>query len=161
MPQKDYGQSDPSLLNKIPHLSNTELKTLAENADRYEAHWLAEAIADEQIARGGAGNMTALSVREVLIRNAKSDQVTTYKKVAAEFGVKWGLTAFVTLKKVLGDVVDLDHSEGTPFLSSLVMSEKDNVCGKGFFTKAKSLGRTVNDENAFMKEEQQKVFDHW
>ena len=73
MPNTDYSKPDPELIERVCSASDDELSRYLENAKRKlpDTRWLVDAIAQEQIKRGGLQNLTAESVRQIILEHAR------------------------------------------------------------------------------------------
>lgn len=63
-------------------------------------------------------------------------------------------------------IIELENSEGRPLLSVIVIDEKENMPGSGFFKKALKMGRYNGGESdeqyrAFYEEERKNVYNYW
>ncbi len=77
---------------------------------------------------------------------------------------KWTKVRYVMPKHLWG-LVEYAHRKGWPMLSAIVVNKSNTMTGKmkpntlkGFIRAAQTLGLSVLDEEAFLKEQQQKVF---
>lgn len=66
----------------------------------------------------------------------------------------------------LGSLVEFAHRNGWPLLSAIVVNQSNLKTGeleesslKGFVTAARLLGIPVGDERAFLREQQERVFE--
>ncbi len=150
------------ILDKLPSSTDQDLKNYAENARRQlpVAQWLLDAIATEQLSRGGTKNITPDSLAEVLIRCAKKKKTIGYAELAQEFGLKWPEPRYVMMPAV-GAMSDKEEDAGRPMLSALIVQKSSGCCGAGFFKLAKQYGRIFIEEEKFEQEERQRVFVHW
>lgn len=157
----DYSRPDPAIIERVRNCSDDELSRYLENARKKlpAAQWLVEEIAREQLQRGGLSNMTVHSVREIILGFARQGRTCTYKMIADALNVTWE-QAHWRLPNLLGDVLTMEHSAGRPLLSAIVVNQ-NGTCGDGFFVMARRLGAPIIDEDAYLQQEQQRVFEHW
>ena len=161
MPKADYSKPDPELVKRVCSASDDELSRYLENAKRKlpDTRWLVDAIAQEQIKRGGLQNLTAESVRQVILKHARPGRLCTYKMIAEALGVSWE-QAHWRLPSILGQVSEMEDCVGRPLLTAIVTSQK-GICGDGFFQMARRNGHKFSDKAEFQRQEQQGVFDYW
>jgi hypothetical protein len=161
MPKTDYSKPDPELIERVRSAPDEQLSIYLENAKRKlpATQWLVDAIADEQVSRGGLRNLTADSIRQVILTYARSGRTCSYKTIANELGVSWE-QAHWRLPGLLGDVSRMEHDKARPFLTAIVVSQKGD-CGGGFFEMARKSGASFIDETQYQDEEQQRVFEYW
>ena len=157
----DYSKPNPELIRKMQSSTDDELFRYLENAKRKlpDTRWFVDAIVEEQVKRGGLRNLNAESVRKVILEHAKRGQTCTYKTVADGLAVSWE-QAHWRLPSVLGEVSEMEHDRGHPFLTAIVVSQKGD-CGGGFFEMARKAGASFTDDAKFQDEEQQRVFEFW
>ena len=65
------------------------------------------------------------------------------------------------LSKLLEAVSRSEHEHGWPMLSILVVSQKDERPGVGFYGLARDLGWRVDDEEQFFANEHRRVTEYW
>lgn len=157
----DYSKPNPILLNQVKSASDAELSRYLVNAKAKLPHaqWFVDAIVTEQVSRGGFQNMTADSVREIILKYARMGKTCTYKTISDELGIEWS-QAHRRLPPILGQVSEMEHDYKRPLLTAIVVSQKGN-CGDGFFEMAKRAGVNFVDRDKFQEEEQRRVFDYW
>ena len=157
----DYSKPNPNLLEKVKSASDAELARFLVNAKAKLPHaqWFVDAIVTEQVSRGGFRNMTADSVREIILRYARQEKTCTYKTIADELGIEWA-QAHRRLPPILGQVSEMEHDYKRPLLTAIVVSQKGD-CGNGFFEMAKRAGVDFVDRERFQEKEQRRVFDYW
>jgi hypothetical protein len=161
MPDKDYSEPDPELIERVRSATDEELSRYLENANRKlpDTRWLVDVIAQEQIKRGGLHNLTAASVRQVILKHAREGRTCTYKMIAEALRVSWS-QAHWRLPAILGQVSEMEDGVGRPLLTVIVTSQK-GVCGDGFFQMARRNGHKFGDQAEFQQQEQQRVFGYW
>jgi hypothetical protein len=157
----DYANPDPTLLEKLKSVSDADLAMFLENAKAKlpDARWFVDAIVTEQVNRGGFRNMTADSVREIILRYARRGECCTYKNISDELGIGWS-QAHRRMPPILGQVSEMEHDCDRPLLTAIVVSQKGK-CGGGFLEMAKRAGANFTNRERFQAEEQSKVFEYW
>ena len=157
----DYATPNPALLDKVKGASDAELTRFLENANAKlpETQWFVDAIVAEQLERGGIRNMNANSVREIILRYARRQEICTYKGIADELGLEWS-QAHRRMPMILGQVSEIEHDSGRPLLTAIVVSQSGK-CGNGFFEMARRVGAKITDNQIYQEEEQCRVFDYW
>jgi hypothetical protein len=149
-----------------PELTIAELENLIANHRRKgatDAPLYLDAC-QELEARKGKGLDFDKSLR--IIRQAASEgRFLSYKELADESGAEWGQVHYA-IGGHLWNLVEYAHRNGWPLLSAIVVNKPNVATGamepetlKGFIAAAHDLGIPVADENRFLKEQQQKVFD--
>jgi len=99
------------------------------------------------------------TLREYLIKIAKTGKPVNYGKFAADNGFNWFDDQFI-LKEALATIIDYDHANNLPLLSSLVIRLDDEI-GNGFWRKLNQLKIPVTGKLEFLAAEWNKVFDHY
>ena len=150
------------ILDRLPKASDQDLKNYSVNArkDLPDTQWLLDAVAAEQLRRGGIKNITPDSLREILIRCAKRGETIGYAELAKEFGLTWPEPRYAMMR-IVDQVCRREEDAGHPMLSALIVQKGTGRCGEGFAKLAQMFGRTVIDPEAFEAEERQRVFDYW
>lgn len=102
---------------------------------------------------------------EVILAAAKQRRFVTYGEVAAASGVEWN-KARRPIPQHLDQLVKIAHERGWPFLSAIVVNKENAETGEltgdslgGFLAAVSKLGIPVSDPQAFLKEQQQAVFE--
>ena len=109
-----------------------------------------------------------LEVRSVLINRivTLAEPDVTYgelsKQVAQDLlrNTKGGFDQ-LKARWLLGDISSVEHEQGRPMLTVLVVSEKNRTPGNGFFGLARKLERLFEDEEQFLRDERKRVIDYW
>ncbi|GLQ39767.1 hypothetical protein GCM10007908_33870 [Rhizobium albus] len=127
-----------------------------------DAYYL-DALA-EMARRKGAGLDFEKSFRAVL-KAAQERRFLSYKQLADESGVEWSRVRYAA-NQHLGDLIEYAHRKGWPLLSAIIVNQQNLKDGrmepstlKGFCEAARSLGYAIADEEAFLKDQQQRVFE--
>lgn len=119
---------------------------------------------EEQARRKGMGLDFEKSLNA--IRQAVAEErYLSYGELAELSGCDWGKVHYAMFSHLF-DLVEYAHRRGWPMLSAIIV-EKPNVQSgkmspktlKGFISAARWLGIPVTDEKAFLREQQQKVFE--
>jgi len=112
--------------------------------------------------------MNEKSIKEFLINGIRcgdESYTVSYKSLAAHFGFSWDRATKAALEVMLGSLSTMEFNEGRPLISSVVVSERYGVAGKGFNRLAVELGKQSNrgkDEDiSFSLTESQKTRDYW
>lgn len=157
----DFSKPNPDLIRKMRESSDDELFRYLENAKGKlpDAQWFVDAIVNEQVERGGLRNLNANSIREVILKFARQGKTCSYKMIADELGVSWE-QAHWRLPGILGEVSEMEHAQGRPLLTAIVVSQ-EGKCGSGFFEMARRNGAVITGEARFQDEGQQRVFAYW
>lgn len=104
------------------------------------------------------------TIYEEIIKVAKNRSYTYYGEVAPLIGLdirtNWG-------RKRIGAILDginrIEHDDGCPLLSAVVIRKSANIPGAGFFRLTKKLGlQSPNEDNLmFWINELRRVHDYW
>ena len=96
---------------------------------------------------------------------ARKSQFISYGDLARANGAKWDEVRF-KMNQHLGDLMELAAERDWPLLSSIVVSQGkvdtgtlDGAAQKGFVGAARDLGFDIPDPEAFVKEQQRKIFE--
>jgi hypothetical protein len=101
-----------------------------------------------------------------IIRKAALDRrFVSYKELADASGAEWSRVHYA-IGGHLWRLVDYGHHKGWPMLSAIVVNQQNVATGKmeqetrkGFLAAARKLGIPITDEETFLREQQQLVFD--
>ncbi len=95
---------------------------------------------------------------------ARERRFLSYKDLADASGVAWS-RAHYAMNGHLWDLVEFGTLRGWPMLSAIVVNKSNVDTGamepetlRGFITAARALGLIVDDDEAFLKEQQAAVF---
>lgn len=145
--------------------SDVELTNLIENhrrLGRMQAPLYLAALAESERRRGRGLNFdtTLRSIRAA----AAQERFISYKTIAQESGTIWAKVHW-QVGDHLTRLCEYAHRQRWPLLSAIVVNADNVATGEldpkslaGFVAVARSLGREVTDEQAFLKAEQQRVF---
>jgi hypothetical protein len=150
----------------LAKLTDQQLKNIIENYRRKgmmsESVYI-EALA-EQARRIGNGLDFNKSYNAIL-RSAAEDRFISYKDLADASGAEWSKVHY-SIGQHLWSFVEYAHRKGWPMLSAVVVNKPNIASGnlepetlKGFIAAAKELGLSVTDEEAFLRDQQRRVFE--
>lgn len=118
-----------------------------------------------EMARRKGGGLDFDKTFQAVIKAAKERRFLSYKQLADESGVEWSRVRYAA-NQHLGDLIEYAHRRGWPLLSAIIVNQQHLEDGrmepstlKGFCEAARLLGYTVVDEDAFLKDQQNRVFD--
>jgi hypothetical protein len=150
----------------VTKLSDQQLRNVIENHRRKGAtHSSAyvDALA-EQARRTGKGLDFDKSF-EVIRCAAAEDRFVSYKELADASGANWNQVHY-SVGGHLWSLVEYAHRKGWPMLSAVVVNKQNVASGgmepetlKGFIAAARELGFSITDEEAFLREQQRRVFE--
>lgn len=100
-----------------------------------------------------------------LVRAAAAERrFLSYKQLADESGADWSKVRYA-VNDHLGELIAYAHGKGWPLLSAIIVNQPNLATGtmepatlKGFAAAARDLGYAVTDEEAFLREQQERVF---
>ena len=117
----------------------------------------------ERSRRRGHGLNFHKSFRAILAAAAEG-RFLSYKALADESGADWA-KVHCAIGKHLWELVSFAHDSGWPMLSAIVVNKPNVATGtmepetlEGFIGAAKELGYDISDDEAFLREQQEKVF---
>jgi hypothetical protein len=150
---------------EVAKLSADQLRNLIANHrknSRMDAPLFLEAMA-ELARREGQGLDFQTSMR--IVRDAaREGRFISYKQLADASGVDWG-KAHYAINDHLWNLIEYAHRRDWPLLSAVIVNKPNVATGemepdtlKGFVNAARLLGYVVTDEEAFLREQQQRVF---
>jgi hypothetical protein len=122
-----------------------------------------EALRELQI-RKGKGLEFDKSFRPIKAA-AQEHRFLSYKELADASGANWNQVHY-SIGWHLWDLVEFAHRNDWPMLSAIVVNKSNVGSGtmepetlKGFLGAARELGHQVVDEEAFLREQQARVFE--
>ncbi len=103
------------------------------------------------------------TMREELLKAAKSRNVVNYSDVAPSVGLNMELAHDRNqIARILDGISQAEHEAGRPLLSAVVIRIDKNMPGNGFFALARRLGlHRAGDKFDYWSEELKRVYDHW
>ena len=150
----------------ITDITDQQLRNLIENHRAKKATnrpLYLEALA-EQARRSGKGLSFETSFG-VIHAAAAEGRFVSYKELADASGADWNRVRYA-IGGHLWSLVEYADRRGWPMLSAIVVNKGNVATGdmepstlKGFIDAARELGHPVTDEKAFLREQQQRVFD--
>jgi hypothetical protein len=149
----------------IEALSIAELETLIENHRRRRATGSPLYIDAfrELEKRKGKGLEFGKSL-QIILKAAKERRFLSYKELADASGAKWNQVHYA-IGEHLWKLVEYADRQGWPLLSAIVVNQPNIATGnmepetlKGFVAAACKLGYPIIDEEAFLREQQARVF---
>ena len=150
----------------VRELTNEQLQNLIHNHRKQNATSapLYLAALSEHQRRKGKGLDFEKSF-EIIRAAGKEHRFLSYKELADASGAEW-LQVHYSIGQHLWELVEFAHRNGWPMLSAIVVNKPNVDTGrmeseslKGFIAAARDLGYLVTDDQAFMKEQQNCVFD--
>lgn len=100
-----------------------------------------------------------------ILEAARGHRFVSYGDLAAASGVPWARARYA-LPHQLGHLVKIAHERGWPLLSAIVVNKEDVQTGslqgparEGFLSAARSVGFEIDDPDAFVKDQQGRLFD--
>ncbi len=151
-------------MDPTENLTGKQLQNVIDNHRRHrkttEPAYL-DALA-EQARRKGKG--LDFDKTFALVRAAAAERrFLSYKQLAEESGADWSKVRYA-VDGHLGELIAYAHGKGWPLLSAIVVNQPNLATGtmepatlKGF-AAARDLGYTATDEEAFLREQQDRVF---
>jgi hypothetical protein len=146
-------------------LSDEQLQNVIDNFRKHKKTddpIYVSALAEMDERKGKGLNFSASLA--AITKAAKERRFISYKELADQSGVSWGL-AHYAIGRHLYNLVEYSHRQGWPLLSAIVVNLPNLKTGKmepsslkGFISAAKLLGFEIVDEESFLREEQTKVF---
>ncbi|ERP98187.1 hypothetical protein Q669_23615 [Labrenzia sp. C1B10] len=102
--------------------------------------------------------------KKAVLSAAREGRFISYKQVAEASGEDW-IKVRRQMPQHLKDLISFGHSQGWPVLSAIVVNHDNLQTGrlepdslKGFVSAARELGYSIDDEEGFLRAEQDKVF---
>ena len=100
----------------------------------------------------------------IIRQAAKEGRFVSYKELADASDTDWGQVHYA-IGDHLWNLVEYAHRMGWPMLSAIVVNKPNVTTGamepetlKGFIGAARLLEHDIGDEEAFLREQQKKVF---
>ena len=102
---------------------------------------------------------------EIIRQAAREQRFLSYKELAEASGAKWSQVHY-EIGGHLWRLVEYAHRREWPMLSAIVVNKPNVETGlmepdtlAGFLRAAKDLGYAITDESAFLREQQERVFE--
>ncbi|MER8817191.1 hypothetical protein NKJ36_25070 [Mesorhizobium sp. M0142] len=122
------------------------------------------AALDELARRTGRGLSFSKSL-ELIRKAAAARRFLSYKQIAEGSGIEWS-KAHRPISRHLDELLKYAYGKGWPMVTAIVVNQENLTTGrleppalKGFVKGAKMFGYAVTDEEAFLKEQQERVFE--
>jgi hypothetical protein len=153
-------------MKPIKEYDDEQLATWIVNYQRQQKvndpHYLE--LLSELARRKGAG-LNFDKTFQAVVKAAKGNRFLSYKQLADESGVEWSKVRYA-MNKHLDGLIEYAHRQGWPLISAIIVNQQHLADGsmeasslKGFCDAARRLGYAVTDEAAFLREQQERVFD--
>jgi hypothetical protein len=149
----------------LADLTDQQLKNIIENYRRKgmtSDPVYVQALA-EQARRTGKG-LDFKKSYDAIRNSAVEGRFMSYKELADASGAEWSKVHY-SIGEHLGSLVEYAHRKGWPMLSAIVVNKPNVASGnmepetlKGFIAAAKELGLSVTNEEGFLREQQERVF---
>ena len=105
------------------------------------------------------------TIYKAIAKVAKSGGTTYYSDIAPLVGLDMGFPPDRNrISDILDEISRIEHANGNPLLSAVVILKEENIPGQGFFTLAQSLGLcdgNPDSELEFWIQELRRVHEHW
>jgi hypothetical protein len=150
----------------VAKLSEIELENLMENHRQKGAtHLPAYVAAMRKLERRKGKGLDFEKSYRLILQAAKEERFLSIRSWLTAAKQKWEMVHY-SLGAHLWKLVEYAHLKGWPMLSAIVVNKPNVATGKmesdtlkGFIGAARQLGYQVTDEEAFLKEQQSRVFD--
>jgi len=153
-------------MKQVQDLNDEELENFITNYKKYErtadAYYLA--MLAERGRRKGKGLDFDTTMRTVQAA-AKDRRFVSYKQLSDASGVEWSKVRYA-MNRHLQELIEYCHRMKWPLLSSIVVTKDNLETGamdegtlNGFVTGCKNVGYPVTDAEAFLRNQQERVFD--
>ena len=150
----------------LADLTDQQLKNVFENYRRKgmtSDPVYIQALAD-QARRIGKG-LDFKKSYDAIRNSAVEGRFMSYKELADASGAEWSKVHH-SIGEHLWSLVEYAHRKGWPMLSAIVVNKPNVASGsmepetlKGFIAAAKELGLSVTDEEGFLRDQQERVFE--
>ena len=100
-------------------------------------------------------------VRQLLVARAKHQETITYSEVVQQVHTIQLQPDSQGFHHMLGEISEDENFAGRGMLSAIVVLKETGLPGKGFFTLAEKLDRTVSDSYSFWIDELKTVYSYW
>lgn len=119
----------------------------------------------DELARRKGGGLNFSKSLELIRKAAAIGQFLSYKQIAEGSGVEWSKVRYA-ISRHLDELLKYACGKGWPMVTAIVVNQQNLTTGKleppalkGFVKGAKMFGYAVTDEEAFLKEQQERVFE--
>lgn len=145
-----------------------ELKNLIANHERLGK--TDEPLYEAALSELQARNTSDLDIDRSMVAimaSARTRSFISYGDVARANGLEWSYALNRLMPKHLDLILAKANARGIPLITSIVVNRDKLATGdldptslKGFVAGARRLGRQVDDERAFLREQQEKTFEY-
>lgn len=153
-------------MRPVAEWDDKQLANLVANYQRLgrvnDAYYLE--VLSEMARRKGAG-LDFEKTFQIVLKAARERRFLSYKQLADASAVEWSRVRYA-VNGHLGDLIEYAHRRAWPLLTAVVVNQQHLEDGrmepstlKGFCEAARSLGYAFADEEAFLKEQQDRVFE--
>jgi hypothetical protein len=150
----------------IDEYSSEQLKNIIDNYGRHgKTSDPAYLAALEELARRKGRGLNFSKSLELIRKAAAERQFLSYKQLADGSGVDW-LKVRYAISGHLDELLVYAHGKGWPMVTAIVVNQQNLSTGRlepssleGFVKGAKIFGYAVADEEEFLKEQQERVFE--
>ncbi|MCG7392660.1 hypothetical protein MHY87_07055 [Microvirga sp. ACRRW] len=153
---------------ELKPLDTYDLKTLEGWIDAFRRHNLTDdpdfARLLQERERRGTHGLSFETTRLAIYQAAAEGRFLTYKEVADASGAPFAKVRY-QIGAHLTRLCEYAHRQGWPLISSIVVNQDGRETGSlqesalgGFITVARDLGYAVTDEEAFLKDQQERTF---
>jgi hypothetical protein len=151
---------------RIDELTTVELENLIQNHRRLRAtHEPKYLEALRELGKRHGKGLEFEKSYELIRAAARDHRFISYKELADCSGVDWNV-AHYAIGPHLWDLVEYAHLRGWPMLSAIVVNKQNVATGRmetetlrGFIAAAQALGKVVTNEERFLREQQEAVFE--
>jgi hypothetical protein len=118
----------------------------------------------EESARRKGHGLNFQKSFELIRKAAKQRRFLSYKQLADESGAEWSKVRYKVFNH-LGDLIEYAHHRRWPLISAIVVAQPDVETGRmdgetlrGFVAAARALGHSIDNEEVFLRGQQEEVF---
>lgn len=150
----------------VAEWTDSELQNIIDNYRRKELTsdpYYLQAL--EEKGRRKGGGLDFDKTLHAVLKMARAGNYLSYRQLAEESGVDWAKKRSAMTGHLAG-FLEFSHRKGWPLLSAIIVNQQKLKSGemdpsalKGFVTAATDLGYVVDGDVAFMREQQQAVFE--
>jgi hypothetical protein len=150
----------------VEGLDETKLRSLISNYRR--AGLTSDPLylrALERLEEVSAKGLSFHKTRAAILKAARERRFISYKEIAAESGLKWSMALHRAVGPHMYAIIEYAHLQGWPLIGAIVVDQTGLTTGThkagsrdGFCRGARLPGYSVIDEEAFVREQQEKTF---
>lgn len=150
----------------ISEYSTRELQNLVKNhRDRHRTNEPRYLEAFEELGRRKGQGFDFKTSLRLIRETASKHRFLSYKELSDANGLEWSKVHYA-INDHLGDLIEYAHQRGLPLLSAVVVNARHIDTGAmepsslaGFANAARALGYVFTDDEAFLRDQQNRVFD--